>query len=172
MVMAVFNLAARRCGRLDAAMLPLKICLPTRAAAPPASADWMHEVKHDGYRMLARRDGDPVRLLSRRGLDWGERFRPIAAAVEALAVRSCIIDGEVIACDGNGLSDFELLRYRHRDDAVTLVAFIELHGRDLRSEPIEQRKSELARLLGGLPAGHRAQCRIRQSGAGCFRARV
>jgi ATP-dependent DNA ligase len=94
--------------------------------------------------MLALRDSERGRLLSRRGLDWADRFPAVAAAVEALAVRSCRIDGEVIACRKDGLADFELLRYR-RDAAVTLVAFdlIELDGRDLRREPIETRKPSM-----------------------------
>jgi hypothetical protein len=62
-------------------------------------------------RMLARRDGERVRLISRRGVDWGGRFPLVVAAVEALAARSCTIDGEGTACDGDGLADFELLRY-------------------------------------------------------------
>jgi bifunctional non-homologous end joining protein LigD len=99
--------------------------------------------------MLAVRDGERARLLSRRGLDWGDRFPAIIGAMEALTVRSCTIDGEAIACDGNGLADFELLRCRRQDDAATLVAFdlIELEGRDLRREPIEHRKAELGACL-------------------------
>jgi len=90
-----------------------------------------------------------VRLISRRGVDWGDRFPLVVAAVEVLAARSCTIDGELIACDGDGLADFELLRYRQRDDPVTLVAFdlIEIDGLDARCEPIEERKAELTRLL-------------------------
>ena len=76
------------------AMLPLKICLPSPAACPPAGPDWLHEIKHDGFRMIARRDGERVQLISRRGIDWRSRFRPIVAAVAGLPVRSCIIDGE------------------------------------------------------------------------------
>jgi bifunctional non-homologous end joining protein LigD len=95
-------------------MLPAKPCLPTAAPSPPVGPEWLHEIKHDGYRMLAVSNGR-VRLLSRRGIDWGSRFPAIVAAVEALAVRSCTIDGEVIACRKDGLSDFELLRYRRRD---------------------------------------------------------
>jgi len=66
-------------------------------------------------------------------------------------VRPCTIDGEVIASNADGLADFELLRYRRRDAAVTLVAFdlLQIDGRDLRDEPIETRKAELARLLTG-----------------------
>ena len=75
-------------------MLPLKICLPSPAARPPAGPDWLHEIKHDGFRMIARRDSDRVQLISRRGIDWKSRFQAIVAAVEGLPVRSCIIDGE------------------------------------------------------------------------------
>jgi bifunctional non-homologous end joining protein LigD len=128
----------------------LTVCLPTRVATPPAGPGWLHEIKHDGYRMLALRNGR-TRLISRHGRDWGDRFADIVTAVAALPVRSCIIDGELIACDGNGLADFEALRYRRREATVLLIVFdlLELDGRDLRREPIEQRKAELSRLLEG-----------------------
>jgi bifunctional non-homologous end joining protein LigD len=134
-------------------MLPFRLCIPKAAYSPPISPDWIHEIKHDGYRMLARRDGGGVRLVSRRGLDWAWRFPMIVAAIEALAVRSCLIDGEVIACDANGLADFQLLRWRRQHDPAMLCAFdlIELDGCDLRGEPIEERKAELARLLADGP---------------------
>jgi ATP-dependent DNA ligase len=133
------------------AMLPAKPCLPTSAPSPPVGPEWLHEIKHDGYRMLAHHDGARVRLISRRGLDWGRRFPTIVAAIKALAVRSCIVDGELIACDANGLADFQLLRWRKSDDPAIYCAFdlIEVEGRDLRNEPIEERKAELGRLLGG-----------------------
>jgi bifunctional non-homologous end joining protein LigD len=101
--------------------------------------------------MLAHFDGEHVRLISRRGVDWEWRFPPVVAAVRALAVRTCIIDGELIACDANGLVDFQLLRWRKRDDPAIFCVFdlIELDGRDVRDEPIETRKVELARLLTG-----------------------
>jgi bifunctional non-homologous end joining protein LigD len=101
--------------------------------------------------MVVLREDQRVRLISRRGLDWAWRFPMVVAAVKALAVRSCIIDGELIACDANGLADFQLLRWRKRDDPAILCAFdlLQLDGRDLRHEPIEDRKAELARLLAG-----------------------
>jgi ATP-dependent DNA ligase len=125
-------------------MLPAKPCLPTAAPCPPSGPEWLHVIKHDG--LLAHHDGGQVRLISRRGLDWGWRFPAIVAAIKARAVRSCIIDGELIACDTNGLADFQLLRSRRRDDPALYCAFdlIELDGRDLRDEPIETRKAELA----------------------------
>src|SRR5215831_4307052 len=105
--------------------------------------------------MLAHHDGERARLISRRGLDWAWRFPVIVAAIEALAVRSCIIDGELIACDANGRADFQLLRWRRHDDPAILCAFdlIEMDGRDLRDEPIETRKAELARVLDGCRPG-------------------
>jgi bifunctional non-homologous end joining protein LigD len=81
-------------------MLPLKPCLPTSAPLAPVGPDWLHDIKHDGYRMLAVRNSERGRLGSRRGIDWADRFPAVAAAVEALAVRSCTIDGEVTSLAG------------------------------------------------------------------------
>ena len=96
-------------------MLPAKPCLPTSAASPPVGPEWLHEIKHDGYRMLAHHDGARTRLISRRGLDWGGRFPAIVGAVEALAARSCIIDGELITCDANG---DPVIPFRVRTDRI------------------------------------------------------
>jgi len=96
-----------------------------------------------------RRGGVGVKLITRKGVDLAQRFPLAAAAISALPARSCIVDAEAIACDANGLSVFELLRYRRQDDAVTLCAFdlLELDGVDLRREPIEVRKRTLKGLL-------------------------
>jgi bifunctional non-homologous end joining protein LigD len=56
-------------------------CIPTLAAKPPSGPDWVHEIKHDGYRLIVRRDGEAVRLFTRRGHDWTDRYPAIAAAV-------------------------------------------------------------------------------------------
>jgi bifunctional non-homologous end joining protein LigD len=124
-------------------------CLPSPAERPPCGPGWIHEIKHDGFRMMVRRDAAGVRLLTRNGHDWADRYPLIAAAAGALGVRSCLIDGEAVACDGDGMPSFDRLRYRRADGAVFLFAFdlIELNGQDLRREPIESRKRELGKLL-------------------------
>jgi bifunctional non-homologous end joining protein LigD len=126
-------------------------CLPSPAAPPPSGDGWLHEIKHDGIRIMARRDGTGVRLITRHGNTFTDRFPLAAAAVAALPARSFLIDGEAIVTNGDGLAVFDLIRRkRHGDDAV-LVAFdlIELDGHDLRREPIEQRKRKLAKLVRG-----------------------
>jgi bifunctional non-homologous end joining protein LigD len=124
-------------------------CLPRPAKEPPAGRGWIHEIKHDGFRILARRDAGGVRLFTRNGFNFAERFSRIVEAVENLPVQSCFIDGEAIVVDRNGLSVFDLIRYRQHDHAAVLCAFdlIELDGKDLRQQPIEERKRILARLL-------------------------
>ena len=74
-------------------------CLPSPAKAPPSGPGWIHEIKHDGFRILARRDSAGVRLITRAGKDFSSRFPFIAMAVAKLPVGSCLIDGEAIVCD-------------------------------------------------------------------------
>jgi bifunctional non-homologous end joining protein LigD len=126
-------------------------CLPSPAKAAPSGAGWLHEIKHDGFRILARRDGAGVRLITRAGNDFSSRFPFIAMAIGKLPVRSCLIDGEAIVCDDNGLAVFDLIR-RHGAIATAVhCAFdlLELDGKDLRRQPIEERKRLLAKLLRG-----------------------
>lgn len=124
-------------------------CLPRVAKEPPAGSGWIHEIKHDGFRILAELNAGDVKLITRKGFDLAQRFPLATAAIAALPARSCIVDSEAIACDANGLSVFNLLRYRRQDEAVTLCAFdlLELDGVDLRPEPIEVRKRTLSGLL-------------------------
>jgi bifunctional non-homologous end joining protein LigD len=124
-------------------------CLPRLAKAPPTGPDWIHEIKHDGFRILARRDGPKVRLTSRNGHDLTYRFPLAAAAVAALPVHSCSIDGEAIVCAGKGLAVFQFIRNYRRGNIATICAFdlIEINGRDMRQQPIEERKHVLKWLL-------------------------
>jgi bifunctional non-homologous end joining protein LigD len=124
-------------------------CLPRPATEPPAGQGWLHEIKHDGFRILARRDANGVRLFTRNGYNFADRFPRIVEAIVNLPVRSCFIDGEAIVVDERGLSVFDLIRYRQHDAAAVLCAFdlIELDGEDMRPSPIEDRKTTLAELL-------------------------
>jgi bifunctional non-homologous end joining protein LigD len=124
-------------------------CIPTRVGKPPTGPLWVHEIKHDGYRMQVRRAGDRVRLFTRRGHDWTDRYPRIVEAATALRASSFLIDGEVVVCGEDGVPSFELLRAKRRAGAAFMWAFdlIEHNGADLRSQPLEQRKAALAKLL-------------------------
>src|SRR6516162_4265530 len=127
-------------------------CLPSPAKAPPYGPGWLHEIKHDGFRILARRrDSAGVRLITRAGNDFSSRFPFIAMAVSKLPVRSCLIDGEAIVCDETGLAVFDLIRRDDTGERAVLCAFdlLEADGNDLRRKPIETRKALLAKLLKG-----------------------
>jgi bifunctional non-homologous end joining protein LigD len=124
-------------------------CLPSAADKPPSGSVWIHEIKHDGYRLMARRDPVGIRVLTRRGNDWSNRFPLVVEAVNHLKVRSCLIDGEVVCCDERGLAVFHVLRRRQNEPEAFLYAFdlLELNGTDMRREPIEVRKATLASIL-------------------------
>ena len=87
-------------------------CLPSPGEQPPTGPDLVHEIKHDGYRLMARRDPPlaGIRLLTRNGHDWASRYPLIVQAVNRLKARSCPIDGEAVCCDEHGVPAFELLR--------------------------------------------------------------
>jgi bifunctional non-homologous end joining protein LigD len=146
-------------------------CLPSPADKAPPGAGWLHEIKHDGFRMFVRRDADGVRLFTRNGHDWTGRFPLIVAAAGVLKARSCLIDGEAVACDRDGMPCFDRLRYRRQDGHVFLYAFdlIELNGDDLRREPIERRKVLLIRLLTKASVGLQVNDHIVEPGDVVFR---
>jgi bifunctional non-homologous end joining protein LigD len=131
-------------------------CLPSVAIRPPKGPGWIHEIKHDGYRLMAQRHGVGGRLLTRNGNDWSARYPTVLDAINALKVGSCLIDGEIAVCDEYGLAVFHRLRHgrRIKPEAV-LIAFdlLELDGEDVRSMPIEARKRKLAQLVRNAGAG-------------------
>ena len=133
----------------SATRLKSSFVAPALPGSRPADPARIHEIKHDGFRIMARRDERGVRLLTRNGYDFAERFPLITQAVEALPVHSCFIDGEAIVVNSDGLSVFDLLRYRQHDGATVLCAFdlIELDDEDIRNAPIEHRKDLLAALV-------------------------
>jgi bifunctional non-homologous end joining protein LigD len=130
-------------------------CIPTQASRPPAGPQWVHEIKHDGYRLIARKQAGRVRLFTRRGYDWTDRYPLIAKAVAALKANPITVDGEAVYCDENGLSVFDDLHSRKRDDRVILYAFdlLEIDGEDSRPKPLLARKARLEKLLAKAPAG-------------------
>jgi bifunctional non-homologous end joining protein LigD len=132
-------------------------CLPTKADKLPSGSDWLHEIKHDGFRVIARKRGAQVRLYSRPGNDLTYRFPLIVETLAHLRSRSCIIDGEAVGCDDNGIASFNRVRYRHHDESIFLYAFdlIELNGDDLRPHPLEGRKGRLEIILAKAGPGIR-----------------
>jgi bifunctional non-homologous end joining protein LigD len=115
----------------------------SRRASPPqprarSGEPWLHEIKRDGFRVIARKDGGRVKLYSRPGNDLTGRFPLIVEAIARLRPRSCVIDGEAVACGEDGIASFDRIRYRRHDEGVFLYAFdlIELDGDDLRRDPL------------------------------------
>jgi bifunctional non-homologous end joining protein LigD len=94
-------------------------CLPTKADQLPSGSGWLHEIKHDGFRIIACKTGAQVRLYSRPGNDLTYRFPLIVETLARLRSPSCIIDGEAVACDDNGVTSFNRVRYRHCDEAYS-----------------------------------------------------
>jgi bifunctional non-homologous end joining protein LigD len=124
-------------------------CLPIASDRGRSGPAWVHEIKHDGYRIMARRIEDRVKLYTRRGFNWADRYPQIVDSLRALRVRSVMMDGEAVWCGRDGRSDFDRLHSRAHDGAVILFAFdlIELNGEDLRPAPLGERKGKLEKLL-------------------------
>jgi bifunctional non-homologous end joining protein LigD len=131
-------------------------CLATLSDKAPDSANWLHEIKFDGYRLQAHIDHGKVRLLTRKGLDWTGKFGTTAVALSKLPVETALIDGELVVEGPDGVSSFSLLQEALKagaDDTMTFYVFdlLYLDGSDLRSTPLEDRKDALAKLLKRVP---------------------
>jgi bifunctional non-homologous end joining protein LigD len=124
-------------------------CIPTRGTEVPAGPDWFHEIKHDGYRLIVQREGKRVRLLTRRGYDWSDRYPLITQAALRLRKTSFVIDGEAVVLGPDGISDFDALYSGKRNADVRLYAFDLLvdDGVDTRDETLRVRKLWLGKLL-------------------------
>lgn len=127
--------------------------LATLVDSPP-SGDWRYEVKFDGYRILARIDGDDIRLFTRNGHDWSAKMPRQVEALKALGLDSAWLDGEMVVVDNNGVADFQALQNAfdtEHDERITYYLFDLpwLGGEDLRALPLQQRRATLARLLEG-----------------------
>jgi bifunctional non-homologous end joining protein LigD len=128
---------------------PYQPCIPTRRTRVPDRPEWFHEIKHDGYRLIVQREGNRVRLFTRNGHDWSDRFPLISEAALRNRNSSFVLDGEAVLLGVDGRSDFDGLHSRRHDDEVQFYAFDMLvsDGEDLRRLPLSMRKTNLARLL-------------------------
>jgi bifunctional non-homologous end joining protein LigD len=138
--------------------------LAVLAERPPSGEGWIHEIKHDGYRIQARIDGGAVKLLTRKGLDWTARFPAVAEALKALPVKAALIDGEIVVENEQGHSSFSGLQAdlkAGRHDRMTCFAFdlLYLDGFSLIAVPLAERK----RLLGDVIAAAKPSFALRFS---------
>lgn len=122
------------------------------ATVPPSGEGWLHELKLDGYRMQARKDGARVQMLTRTGLDWTERMRAVAVEVARLPVEKATLDGEVVVLGPNGTTSFADLQASMQEGAkhaLTYFCFDLLHvdGRNTRGLPLHERKELLTEIL-------------------------
>jgi ATP-dependent DNA ligase len=132
-----------------------EFCLPTRAKIVSDSPDWLHEIKYDGYRLRVERDGDRVRLITRSGYNWTDRYPWIVEAALKNRQKRFVIDGEAVMLGVDGISDFDALHSGRHNEEVQLCAFDILveGGDDLRKLPLSMRKANLVRLFARRPEG-------------------
>jgi len=130
--------------------------LATLVDRVPSGNEWLHEIKFDGYRILARIDRGRVKLFTREAHDWTARFENCAAALAQLPVRQAFLDGEIAALREDGSSDFQLLQNSLRAGAPARIVYfifdlLYLDGADLRAAPLQKRKQALQKILEGAP---------------------
>ena len=127
-------------------------CQPTLVAYPPAGPGWIHEVKHDGYRLIARKDAGRVRLWSRHGTDFTDKMPRIVEAVRNLPVNNALIDGEAVVLRLDGHCDFVALRTKAGGEQASFVAFdlLSLECHDLRQQALTDRREALEQLVAGV----------------------
>jgi bifunctional non-homologous end joining protein LigD len=142
------RLDLRQAGLFDLPPTWIAPAIPALVRTAPTGLNWLHEIKHDGYRTICVVDQGAVSIYTRRGLNWADRMPSIARALSALKVRSAVIDGEAIVIGEDGLSDFFTLHAalaRRNAPRAMLVAFDLLHldGEDMRGRELEDRRAVL-----------------------------
>jgi bifunctional non-homologous end joining protein LigD len=132
-----------------------EFCIPTVGTKVPATPDWLHEIKFDGYRLRLERNVDRVRLITKGGYDWSKRYPWIVEAALRNGTKRFVIDGEAVILGVDGYSDFNALHSGKYNEEVQLCAFDLLAegGEDLRKLPLHLRKTNLDRLLARRPDG-------------------
>lgn len=119
----------------------------------PSGARWIHEIKFDGYRVQVHLANEALKVFTRRGHDWTNRFKKVANDAWHIKAGSAILDGEVVVPAADGTTDFSVLQneLKGQSTSIVLVAFdlLYLNGRDLRKLPLFQRKTELKKIIAG-----------------------
>lgn len=126
--------------------------LATLRDDPPSGNEWIHELKFDGYRVQALIAGHQVRLLTRNGKDWTDRYPAVAKALAGLDVKTAAIDGELVALDERGHSHFSSLQAATNGDGQARLAYyafdlLSLDGKDYRKKPLRDRKAALRKVI-------------------------
>jgi bifunctional non-homologous end joining protein LigD len=147
--------------------------LAQTSISPTNATGWLHELKLDGYRIQARKDGPSVQLLTRTGLDWTHRMKTIAAQLAELPVESALLDGEVVVLSANGTTSFADLQAAFQEGVkkpLTYFLFdlLHLNGRNMRDLPLTKRKTILARVLEGADEWLRLSEHLENGGEAMF----
>jgi bifunctional non-homologous end joining protein LigD len=122
--------------------------LATLVREPFDKKGWVYEEKYDGYRILAYKEGDQIKLMSRSDIDRTEHFSQIATAVKALKARTLLLDGEAIVVDRKGVSHFQLLQQDNKDADYAVFDCLYCNGKDLRREPLSERRKVMDEAIG------------------------
>jgi bifunctional non-homologous end joining protein LigD len=127
---------------------------PMLVAKPRPGPEWIHEIKHDGYRLLASKAADRVTLSSRYGTDFTDKLPRIAEAVRSLPVDDALLDGEAVVFKPDGHSDFAALRTKRGAERAIFVAFdlLQMEREDRRKLALEVRRAQLESLVAGIDA--------------------
>jgi bifunctional non-homologous end joining protein LigD len=120
--------------------------------APPVGKEWIHEIKFDGYRIQAHLQNGTAKLYTRSGHDWTQKYKVIAEQLETLKVSDAILDGEIVALDSKGRSDFQALQMALKAKKIDRLKYyvfdlMELNGKDLKKETLIERKNKLKKVL-------------------------
>ncbi len=144
--------------------------LATLVDEPFDRPGWVYEEKYDGYRILAYKEGDRVRLMSRNDKDRTSTFAGIAEAIGRLPDETLLLDGEAVAFDRRRVSRFQLLQQGGARATFAVFDCLYRNGRDLRREPLAQRRRELESVLGGRPKGLVLSRRLASNGLAAYRS--
>jgi bifunctional non-homologous end joining protein LigD len=149
-------------------------CIPTLVEKPPTGQNWRHEAKWDGYRISIVINGGAVKVRTRKGLDWTDKFRAIAESAAKLKCQNAILDGEAVVLDAEERPDFSALQASLSEGRSDIFAYVFdllfLDGRDLRASPLGDRRRALEKLVGKSKGAILLSEQVEADGAAFFEA--